>query len=190
MLLYSKLLDFSSSTLLVPVSHSHQLWSSHQLIPVWFPNHGCSSAILLVAESLPSGTVTLHMLNAHFAVTLKLSLPKTISLPCHTQPTKCLWLVCHFCPLISPSGGGQHPIILNCNENRYFPNIDCTKGLHYRARRIEGWADSILRFSFISHYCTLICLVVNFSPSWVWFAHDTNWWLISPCPHLDPQSFQ
>lgn len=38
---------------------------------------------------------------------------------------------------------------------------------------------------------TLIWLVINYSnfPKWSLFSHDSNWWVISLCPHLDPQNF-
>lgn len=40
--------------------------------------------------------------------------------------------------------------------------------------------------TFISHYSTLIMLVIIFSLSQIRFAHDGNWKVISPCPYLDP----
>lgn len=51
---------------------------------------------------------------------------------------------------------------------------------------------TFLRFGSISHYSILIGLIINwtnFSPYWVCFAHDTNWWVISPHSYFDPRAF-
>lgn len=51
--------------------------------------------------------------------------------------------------------------------------------------RREGWRESVLWLGFISHYSTLIWLVIKLlSPTWIWFFGDNNCWVISPCPCL------
>lgn len=51
--------------------------------------------------------------------------------------------------------------------------------------REEGW-EGVSRFGFISHFPTLIWLVINsmlISPSRVHFAHGGYCWVIIPCPY-------
>ena len=68
-------------------------------------------------------------------------------------------------------------------------------GVKLSSGRREGWGKGISRsgFNFSSHYPTLILIgdELNslFSPSSVCFVRDSNWWVISPCPYLDPRAF-
>jgi len=61
-----------------------------------------------------------------------------------------------------------------------------------RGRR-EGWGEGVLRsgFIFLLSCSDLIGDELNslFSPSSVCFVRDSNWWVNSPRPYLDPRAF-
>ena len=55
-------------------------------------------------------------------------------------------------------------------------------------KREGGWVVVFLDL-FLLSYTDLLIGNKLISPSGVCFAHDSNWWVISPCPYLNPWAF-